>query len=758
MAAESPATDDLDEVVYDVEINTQATTEMLVVLRDRDGGFWLEESDFSRLRLRAPRVTTRVHEGRNYLALSGIRGMSASIDQSRQRLVLTAPPESFETTRLGLTAAAAPMLSSAGLGAFLNYQVSAERIEGENFGGGFGELGVFTPRGVLIQTGVARTSTFEDRVVRLDSTYTLDLPERMQRVTLGDAISDGGVWGSTVRYGGVGWGKNFSLRPDLLTTPLLAATGNAVVPSTVDVYVNNQRVSSEALPPGPFVIDRLPSVTGAGQVNVVVRDALGREQQLTRPFYSSARLLSPELSQYQLDLGTIRQDYALASNHYGNVVASGTYRRGVTSTVTVEGHAEYLQDQAQAGGLTVAAALGSLGVINLTAASGSGGGESGSLLAAGIERQSNRFNWALSSSRASSGFRQVSTAENASLQFRRRDLAQVGANLDRFGSIALAVVRQRFADRGDEQTMSLSYSRSVLQQGAVNLTATRTSLVDTTAYGAFLTFTMALGSGRSVSTSASGGTGIGSPDNELYASYMKNSPIGLGQGYRMSASTAGNYDAQWRNQTAVGDLAVATARYSGISGLSADWTGAATFMGGQFRSARRVSSSFAFVNVGGLPEVPVYLDNQLVARTDSAGWAVLHDLRAYEPNRISVQPDEVPLDTAIGSRQLVLSPTYRSGVIAKFPVERVRSGTFRLVTASGTPVPAGAVVKFKGQTFPVAYEGQAYVTGFDHGMAGEALWDGGRCIFRLDPPPVNDPLPDMGTVVCVQAAVRDVQP
>jgi outer membrane usher protein len=269
---------------------------------------------------------------------------------------------------------------------------------------------------------------------------------------------------------------------------------------------------------------------------------------------------------------------------------------------------------------------------------------------------------------------------------------------------------------------------------------------------------MALGSDRAVSASASGGSGVGSPDNEVFGSYMKNSPRGVGQGYRMSASTAGNYDAQWRDQTAAGDLAFAAARYSGVSGLSADWSGAATLLGGQVRTARRVSSSFAFVNVGGLPEVPVYLDNQLVARTDSAGWAVLHDLRAYEPNRISIRPDEVPLDTAIGSRQLVLSPTYRSGVLAKFPVERVRAGTFRLVTPGGTPVPAGAIVTFKGHEFPVAFEGQAYVTGFDHGMAGEAVWDGGRCVFRLDAPPVNDPLPDMGTVACVQAALRDGRP
>ena len=146
--------------------------------------------------------------------------------------------------------------------------------------------------------------------------------------------------------------------------------------------------------------------------------------------------------------------------------------------------------------------------------------------------------------------------------------------------------------------------------------------------------------------------------------------------------------------------------------------------------------------------MPIYLDNQLVAHTDANGWAVLHDLREYEPNRISVDPQEVPLDTSIGSKHLVLSPMYRSGVIARFSVERVRSGTFRLVMQDGNPVPAGAVVTLNGQTFPVAYDGVTYVTGFDRDMAGGASWEGNRCFFQLDSPPNDDPLPDMGTVVC----------
>jgi outer membrane usher protein len=163
--------------------------------------------------------------------------------------------------------------------------------------------------------------------------------------------------------------------------------------------------------------------------------------------------------------------------------------------------------------------------------------------------------------------------------------------------------------------------------------------------------------------------------------------------------------------------------------------------------------------VAGLPNVPVYVENQLTTQTDSSGKALLYNLRPYEANHISIQPEDLPLDTTIASTSTILAPPSHSGVIARFPVERVRGGTFRLTTEDGKPVPAGAVVKFNGNEFPVVLDGTVYVTGYDHGSAGEASWAAGRCVFRLDPPPSDDPLPDLGTIHCRKPqAAQDAAP
>ena len=748
----------LRETILEVSVNSQSPGEMLVVLREGADRLWLDAADFTRLRLRAPAVAAHLHQQRHYLPLAALPNLSLSIDEQRQSAAITLPADAFLRTRISVNGRAPPMITAASAGAFVNYQISAQRVAGRNTGGVFAELGVFGPAGVLTNSGLVRTLDANRTATRLDSSFTHDFPRRIERLIIGDSISDGGNWGSAVHFGGLSWGRNFSLRPDLLTTPLLAASGSAVVPSTVDIFVNNQKVSSQTLPPGPFVIDQLPAVTGAGNVSIVVRDALGREQLLTQPFYSSVQLLAAGLSQYQINAGKIRNDYTLYSNHYGALLAEATYRRGLSNVVTVEGHGEILAQGAHSAGLSLGAAVGHLAIVNTTLAAGGDSRATGSLLAAGVERRGTLLTFTASRTYATAGYRQISSDLAPALQFRTRDLAQLGLSLQRAGSVNLAFARQENYSADPQVTVSLSYSRNLGQVGSLNLAATRTAQGAVTASSVFLTFTMALTRSRALLFSANGGSGPGSPASELYATYVQNPPLGPGAGYRLGASSQGNYDADWRQQVPAGDLELQAARNQGIAGVSLFWNGAVTLLDRQLRPARVVRDSFALVDVGGLPNVPVYLDNQLITHTDPSGRALLHDLLPYQPNRISVDPTELPLDTAIGARTMVLAPQYRSGVIARFPVERVAGGLFRLVTPDRKPVPAGAQVHFKGADFPVTYDGITYVTGFDHGLAGEAHWENSRCDFRLEPPPAGDPLPDMGTITCEPVPAPEVTP
>jgi outer membrane usher protein len=744
----------LTEAVLEVSLSDTEPGEMVVVLRGPEGQLYLDESDFARLRLRLPPVAPHMHEGRRFFDPKAIKGCTVTIDEAAQRAVISVPPASLDMTHLSAAMRRSPDITPASPGTFLNYQLSAQQINGQNIGGAFAELGVFAGAGVVTSTAVGRYGNDDNQLIRLDTTYTRDFPATLDTLNLGDDISDGGSWGNAVRYAGVRWSRNFGLRPDLLTTPLLATSGTATVPSTVDVFVNNQLVTSSQLPPGPFVIDRLPTVSGTGDVSVVVRDALGREEVLTQSFYSSVTLLAQGLSQYSVNLGKIRDNYALESNDYGPMLGEASYRRGITDAITLEGHAEYLAGEAHAAGLNAAFGLGQIGVINFTAANGGDSSGSGFLSGVGLEHRGTNTSFVASSLWASSDFSQVGEPVDPAMRVRQRSLLQIGMGLGSFGSLSLAYVRQIYRASPTQQTLGLTHSIQLGRVGSLNLTLTQTRTAAQLSTGAqnstsaYLIFVLPLDFRRAATLSAVGGSGQGAPANEVIASLSQSPPVGPGTGYRLSASTAGNYDADWRQQFNSADLELEAARNQGVDGRSAYVSGAMTFLDGQLNTTRSVNGSFAMVDVAGLADVPVYVENQLTTHTDATGRALLYNLRPYEANRISIIPEDLPLDTTIAASSTIMAPPYRSGVIARFPVERVRSGTFRLVTDDGKPVPLGAIVTLQGTQFPVVLDGMVYVTGYDHGMSAEASWSGRRCSFRLEPPPPDDPLPDMGTVQC----------
>ncbi len=741
------------EAVLQIQVNESAASEMVVTLRDADGSVWLEEGDFARLRLRTPDREPLIVDRIRYFRLQAIAGASVAVEETTQQVSLTVPATAFAGTSIEVAERQSTVVPQANFGGFLNYQFSGERdnyssasAESATFGTAFTELGVFGPHGVVTSSAIGQFLEDKKRGIRLESTWTYDFPERLQTIRVGDAISSSAQWSRSARFGGVQWGSNFAVRPDLVTSPFLSAAGEAVVPSTVDVFINNQQITSQQVPAGPFVIDRLPAISGAGDVRLVVRDAFGREQVITAPFYSSPVLLREDLSQYSVELGKVREDYAISSNRYGALLASATYRRGLTNSLTLEGHGESQQSGPHALGLNAAWRIGNIGVVSATLAQGADDSSSGMLTAVGFDRGGRRFSITGRSQFASDGFRQV--GDSLLLQRpKQQHVLQTSANFSRIGSFSLAYAIATYQGQARRQTGTLSHNISISHIGYLGFSVSHT-LSEPKATGAFLILTAPLGPTRSASLTARYDKDTFFEERELVAMFQQNPPVGNGSGYRLSASTAGNYSGSWLGQFDYAAIEAEAAKYLETSAVRATLTGAAVALGGDIYTTRSFNDSFALVDVAGIPDIDVMVDNQVVRRTDRNGRAFVRNLRAYEENRLSVDPRQLPLDTRIDSDKLKISPRYRSGLIVKFAIAHERSATFKLVLPSGRPVPAGAEVVFKGNRFPVALDGLVFVTGFDHGLSAEAEWNGGRCTFRVDAPVGDDPLPDLGIVAC----------
>jgi len=95
-------------------------------------------------------------------------------------------------------------------------------------------------------------------------------------------------------------------------------------------------------------------------------------------------------------------------------------------------------------------------------------------------------------------------------------------------------------------------------------------------------------------------------------------------------------------------------------------------------------------------------------------------------------------------------PFFRSGLLIDFPVRRSHGGTLHIRLDDGGPMPSGAIVRVAGrdEEFPVALNGEAYLTGLeDHNHLRET-WKGRSCELDVDFPRTSDPLPALGTFVC----------
>src|SRR6202021_1531861 len=127
----------LTEAVLEVTLSDGEPGEMVVVLRGPAGQLYLEESDFARLRLRLPPTAPYVHEGRRFFDPKAIKGCTVTIDEAAQRAVITVPPTSLDATHLSAAERRSPDITPASPGAFLNYQLSAQQIDGRKIGGAF---------------------------------------------------------------------------------------------------------------------------------------------------------------------------------------------------------------------------------------------------------------------------------------------------------------------------------------------------------------------------------------------------------------------------------------------------------------------------------------------------------------------------------------------------------------------------------------------------------------------------------------------
>jgi outer membrane usher protein len=734
------------ELLLDVRINGVGTGVCEHLLRLSNGRLTALAGSFERWRIRLPAAKPTIHQGQEYFPLDAVEGLSYHIDEAAQELVIDGKPEIFLSTAIGGTTGSVLSPARPPPGGFFNYDLSSLNSAGNTDTNGLLEAGVFNTLGV--GTGTFLWQDFGDQkgVTRLETTWTRDQPDRMNRLRLGDAIGRAGAWGRAVRFGGVQWGTSFDTQPGFIPFPLPGAQGQAVLPSTVDIYVNNALRLSRNIPAGPFGITNVPVVTGQGDVRLVVTDLLGRQQVITQPYYASQNLLREGLADYTYEIGFVRENFGLVSDDYGRFLGTATHRLGVTNYFTRELRAEVLSNQ-QTIGLSGVYLWPTFGVGNASLALSNSPLGTGGLVALGVQRQSRTWSFSVQDQLNSSRFAQLGLDVPSPSNPRQTLTATVGFSPTGRDSLSLSYLRQTFWGQTGNRIVTMSYSRNLGKDYYLSIFGLQ-SVSDSTNRSIGFMVTHPLGT----RTSASAGFTHQTAGDSATAQVQRSLPEGPGFGYRLLTETGPNArneaDGSW--QTNVGTYTAQASEFGGTTSYRVGASGGVAFLGGGVFPSRRINDSFAVAKAGEYPNVRVYSQNQLVAQTDSHGLAMIPHLLPYQTNSVRIEQADLPLDARVDTLNLQVTPYFRSGALARFPVEPSKGGTITILLEDGTYLPPGALVRIDGkpEEFPVAYRGQAYLTGLAETNELEVTWNGQECRLKVGLPPGAGPVPDLGTFVC----------
>jgi outer membrane usher protein len=717
-----------------------------------DARIWLTPEEYGELGFKPDEALVNQEGGQRRIYLDKVPGLKWSIDRLAQTIDFQAPFERLARNRLAISPGTARAASKADWGGLFTYDAFGEwsvKKDDQLFGRSIStnlEARLFSPFFTARTTGfVSYSAGAQPSFIRLDSYVDFDDPDRTRRLTLGDATWDGPSYFRTFRFGGVQWGTDFGLRPDIITTPMPVMPQNVSAPSSVDVFVNGVSRLTRNLDPGAFVLTDLPVVTGANSIQITLTDKFGRRTTSVLPLYTSPELLAAGLSEYSLAAGVARHNYASVSSDYDGLFASGRFAHGVSDKLTLEG------DFSAAPGFFGAAASANLAVASqilafaaISADTSSAG--FGHAWWAGLERSTGKLSLYARYMH--------STADYQDLPFlfgegRLRDEATVSAswNMGKLGSFNLAYALQRPPGTERSEVLTTTYRVNLFHDRA-SFSATSFGDLTHKQWGGLLSLVFQLGSHSYGNLQAEQNEGQRvlslhldgqSADQRFdWSASLNNGP--LAGGY-VQANLDGRHI----------DLYGRVADVKGSVGIDAEVGQSFVFMDHRLFLADRIEEGFTVVDVQNSPGVMVSLANRPYGRTNTDGTILLNTLEPYAGNLVSIRSLDLPLDAQPKATSMLVAPREGAGVVAHFTVKRERSALVVLRLADGKPVPVGSAFVLNGADGKglVGYDGEAFVEGIRPGKNRiEVDWQDGRCSGDFETPAVEGRLDRLGPVTC----------
>ncbi|MDA3450918.1 MULTISPECIES: fimbria/pilus outer membrane usher protein [Acinetobacter] len=715
-----------------ISINSNASEDLVAVKQSKDGKLYIRSRALKTLRLK---MDEHIPDNQ-WVCINDLNGIQFKYLENEQSLNLKVPSNmltGYSVDLSGQQVTNPHLLKMKPLNAaILNYSLYHTITNDENVFSGTAE-GIFNSAignfssGVLYN-GSNETSYSHEKWVRLETKWQYVDPEKIRIYTLGDFISNSPDWGSSVRLAGFQWSSAYSQRGDIVTSALPQFSGSAALPSTLDLYVNQQKIYSGLVPSGPFDIKQLPFISG-NEVTLVTTDATGQQSITKKPYYFSSKILAKGINEFSVDVGVPRYNYGLYSNDYDDATfASGAIRYGYSNSLTLSGGAEASTDGLSNLGTGFAKNILGIGVINADIAASQYKDENGYSALLGLEGRisknisfntsyrkvfDNYFDLARVSQVRYLKDNQINPESQNYLNYSALadEIFRAGINYNFYAGygVYLGYNQIKYSDNS-YKLLSTNLSGSLDKNWGFYASAYK-DYENHKDYGVYFALRYTPSSKVNAITSVSSDSGSLRYRQEIFGlSAPQIGSFGWG-GYverdqdanENNASIYASYRAR---------AAYLTGRYNRFGDndqVAVSATGSLVAAAGRIFAANEIGDGYAVVTNAG-PQSQIINGGVNLGETDKSGRFLIPSLMPYQVNHVYLDPSYLPLNWNVKSTDQKTVVGYRQGTLVDFGAHQVISGLVKLVDENNSPLMPGYTVRINGQQDGmVGYDGEVFI-------------------------------------------------
>ncbi|HGK6031924.1 fimbria/pilus outer membrane usher protein [Acinetobacter baumannii] len=729
---ENKISKDSTRLFLNVFVNSTSSNDLISVNKDQDEKLYIRARDLKTLRLK---LDEQISDSQ-WVCINDLNGIQFKYLENEQSLKLNIPSDmltGYAVDLNGQQITSPHLLKMKPLNAaILNYSLYNTITNDENVFSGSAE-GIFNSAignfssGVLYN-GSNETSYSHEKWVRLESKWQYVDPEKVRIYTLGDFISNSPDWGSSVRLAGFQWSSAYTQRGDLVTSALPQFSGSAALPSTLDLYVNQQKIYSGLVPSGPFDIKQLPFISG-NEVTLVTTDATGQQSITKQAYYFSSKILAKGINEFSVDVGVPRYNYGLFSNDYDDATfASGAIRYGYSNSLTLSGGAEASTDGLSNLGTGFAKNLFGFGVINADIAASQYKDENGYSALLGLEGRisknisfntsyrkvfDNYFDLArVSQIRYLKDNQMTSEPQNyLSYSALADEIFRAGINYNFYAGygVYLGYNQIKYSDNS-YKLVSANLSGSLNKNWGFYTSAYK-DYENQKDYGIYFALRYTPSSRVNAITSISNESGKTTYRQEING--FSDPQIGA---FGWGGYVERDQDANQNNASIYGSYraraAYLTGRYNRIGDndqVAVSATGSLVAAAGRVFAANEIGDGYAVVTNAG-PQSQILNGGVNLGKTDKSGRFLIPSLVPYQENHIYLDPSYLPLNWSVKSTDQETVVGYRQGSLIDFGAKQVVSGLVKLVDQNNSPLLPGYTVHINGhEESIIGYDGEVFI-------------------------------------------------